>query len=167
MRFLTPSFGAYAAHSAQLSGAFRHTHSRIVEFAEEIAFFGGENTEKLLLDREYASLVMHEKRVLGKRWWHGIVEEGIIKWLWGSYGVRHESTILLRDFPEVLRSWLFVRYLCSSRSRGLRISTSGQEQRVGYSLGSYTRSDHQNRFRDEQTAAAIRLGCFWTGHVLL
>ena len=87
VRKLTPPFGAYTSISAQLLGALRHTHSRLVEFAEEIAFFGGEETEKLLVEREYAGLVMHENRVLVRRWWHGCVEEGIVKWLWGSFGV--------------------------------------------------------------------------------
>jgi hypothetical protein len=72
--------------SAHLLGALRHTHSRLVEFAEEIAFFRGEDTEKMLVEREYAGLVMHENRVLIRRWWHGCVEEGIVKWLWGSFG---------------------------------------------------------------------------------
>lgn len=87
VRRLTPPFGLYTALSAQLSGSLRHTHSRMSEFAEEIAFFGGEETEKLLVEREYAGLVMHENRVLRRRWWHGCVEEGIVKWLWGSFGV--------------------------------------------------------------------------------
>ena len=88
VRALTPPFGAYTALSAQLSGNLRHTHSRLAEFAEEIAFFGGEHTEKMLVEREYAGLVQHESKVLRKAWWHGCVEEGIIKWLWGSFGVR-------------------------------------------------------------------------------
>lgn len=87
VKALTPSFGAYAATSAQLSGSLRHTHSRLVEFSEEVAFFGGEETEKMLLEREYAGVIKHENMVLGKRWWHGCVEEGIIKWVWGSFGV--------------------------------------------------------------------------------
>lgn len=87
MRALTPSFGAYAAQSAQLAGSLRHTHSRLVEFSEEVAFLGGEETEKLLVEREYAGLIKHENLVLLKRWWHGCVEEGIVKWLWGSFGV--------------------------------------------------------------------------------
>jgi ATP-binding cassette subfamily D (ALD) long-chain fatty acid import protein len=77
----------YTALSAQLSGSLRHTHSRVVEFAEEIAFLGGEETEKMLVEREYASVVKHENRVLRRRWWFGCVEEGVIKWLWGSFGV--------------------------------------------------------------------------------
>jgi len=86
VRKLTPPFGAYTSMSAHLLGALHHTHSRLVEFAEEIAFYGGEETEKMLVEREYAGLVMHENRVLVRRWWHGCVEEGIVKWLWGSFG---------------------------------------------------------------------------------
>ncbi|XP_006454612.1 hypothetical protein AGABI2DRAFT_147969 [Agaricus bisporus var. bisporus H97] len=87
LRYLTPPFGAYTALSAQLSGSLRHAHSRLVEFAEEIAFMGGEHTERLLIEREYATVVKHENQVLQRRWWFGCVEEGIIKWLWGSFGL--------------------------------------------------------------------------------
>jgi len=61
--------------SAQLLGSFRHTHSRLNEFTEEIAFLGGEETEKLLLEREYGGVMKHENRVLRARWWHGCLEE--------------------------------------------------------------------------------------------
>jgi ABC-type uncharacterized transport system fused permease/ATPase subunit len=70
-----------------LAGSLRHTHSRLSEFAEEIAFFGGEETEKRLIEHEYAALVQHEQGVMNKRWWYGCAEEGIVKWLWGSFGV--------------------------------------------------------------------------------
>lgn len=87
LRYLTPPLGAYTALSAQLAGSLRHTHSRLVEFAEEIAFMGGERTERLLVEREYAAVLKHENKVLERRWWFGCVEEGIIKWLWGSFGL--------------------------------------------------------------------------------
>ncbi|KAG6814041.1 hypothetical protein H0H92_003891 [Tricholoma furcatifolium] len=87
LRRLTPPFGMYTALSAQLSGSLRHTHSRIAEFAEEIAFLNGEETEKILLEREYASVFQHENHVLHRRWWFGCIEEGVIKWLWGAYGL--------------------------------------------------------------------------------
>jgi len=47
----------------------------------------GEHAERLLIEREYATMLKHEKRVLEQRWWFGCVEEGVIKWLWGSFGV--------------------------------------------------------------------------------
>lgn len=89
VRYLTPPFGMYAALSAQMAGSLRNSHSRLVEFAEEVAFMKGEQTEKMLIEREYAALIQHETKVLQKRWWHGCVEEGIVKWLWGSFGVRN------------------------------------------------------------------------------
>lgn len=84
---MTPPFGQYTALSASLAGSLRHTHSRVAEFAEEIAFLGGEETEKMLVEREYAGVVQHENKVLRRSWWFGCVEEGIIKWLWGSFGL--------------------------------------------------------------------------------
>ncbi|KAJ4476647.1 adrenoleukodystrophy protein [Lentinula aciculospora] len=87
LRSMTPPFGSYTALSAQLAGALRHSHSRLAEFAEEIAFMRGEETEKMLVEREYATVILHEQKVLRRRWWFGCVEEGIVKWLWGSFGL--------------------------------------------------------------------------------
>lgn len=70
----------------------------MAEFSEEIAFLGGEETEKMLIERDYLSLMKHENRVLRRRWWFGCVEEGIIKWLWGSFGV----SIILIDLLSSL-----------------------------------------------------------------
>jgi len=39
VRAVTPVFGAYPAEEAALTGALRHSHSRLMEFAEEVAFF--------------------------------------------------------------------------------------------------------------------------------
>jgi ATP-binding cassette subfamily D (ALD) long-chain fatty acid import protein len=66
--------------SAQLAGSLRHTHSRLNEFSEEIAFLEGEETEKLLLEREYGVVMKHENRVLAARWWHGCLEEVSRSW---------------------------------------------------------------------------------------
>lgn len=88
VRALTPSFGTYTAQSAAFAGSLRHSHSRLVEFAEEVAFFGGQETEREILEKEYSALIEHEEKVMNKRWWYACAEEGIIKWLWGSFGVR-------------------------------------------------------------------------------
>ncbi|KAF9514886.1 hypothetical protein BS47DRAFT_1372211 [Hydnum rufescens UP504] len=87
LRFLTPPFGKYAAQEAALTGSLRHSHSRLVDASEEVAFYGGEETEKYLIERDYHGLVKHINRLLRMRLWHGIVEEGIIKWLWGAFGL--------------------------------------------------------------------------------
>ncbi|CCM00319.1 uncharacterized protein FIBRA_02349 [Fibroporia radiculosa] len=128
LRALTPPFGLYTALSAQLSGNLRHTHSRVVEFSEEIAFFGGEHTEKMLVEREYAGLVQHESQVLKKAWWHGCVEEGIIKWLWGSFGLSICAIPIFFKLPGIYKIDLgFIT------NRRLLLSASDAFGRVMYS----------------------------------
>ncbi|ETW87611.1 ABC transporter [Heterobasidion irregulare TC 32-1] len=133
LRRMTPPFGAYTALSAQLSGSLRHTHSRIAEFAEEIAFFGGEEAEKMLVDREYAGLVMHENRVLQGRWWHGCVEEGIVKWLWGSFGLVICAIPVFFKIPGVHAVDLGSRTEGFVTNRRLLLSASDAFGRVMYS----------------------------------
>ncbi|KAG8821139.1 hypothetical protein FRC18_011428, partial [Serendipita sp. 400] len=87
LRRITPSFGAYAAEEAALAGVLRHTHSRLAEASEEIAFYGGEHVEKMIVERDYFGLIKHATRVLRIRLWHGVAEEWVIKWLWGSMGL--------------------------------------------------------------------------------
>lgn len=130
MRALTPPFGQYTAQSAQLAGAFRHTHSRLAEFAEEIAFFGGEKTEKVLIEREHAGLTMHEDRVLRSRWWHGCVEEGIIKWLWGSFGLCICAIPAFFKLPGVGALDLGGHTEGFVTNRRLLLSSSGEEPSV-------------------------------------
>ncbi|GHJ87501.1 hypothetical protein NliqN6_3903 [Naganishia liquefaciens] len=87
LRAVTPPFGTYAAHEATLEGELRYTHSRLIENAEEIGFYRGHEYEKNVVERGYYGLVKHINRVLKVRIWHGVVEEGIVKWLWGSFGL--------------------------------------------------------------------------------
>lgn len=129
VRYITPPFGMYAALSAQLSGNLRHSHSRLAEFAEEIAFFGGEQTEKMLIERDFATVIKHENRVLRRRWWFGCLEEGVIKWLWGSFGVwllRSELCFCLRGGCSLC----CVLYQYSSRYPVCQASTWAVAQKV-------------------------------------
>ncbi|WWD18145.1 hypothetical protein CI109_102594 [Kwoniella shandongensis] len=87
LRAITPPFGTYAAHEATLEGELRFTHSRLLESAEEVALYHGEEFEKNVIERGYFALVKHANRVLRIRVWHGMAEEGIIKWVWGSLGL--------------------------------------------------------------------------------
>ncbi|EIW72866.1 hypothetical protein TREMEDRAFT_67105 [Tremella mesenterica DSM 1558] len=87
LRAVTPPFGAYAAHEATLEGELRFTHSRLLESAEEVALYHGEEFEKNVIERGYFALVKHVNRVLRIRVWHGMAEEGVIKWAWGSFGL--------------------------------------------------------------------------------
>lgn len=76
VKAITPPFGAYAAHEATLEGELRFTHSRLLENAEEVALYHGEEFEKNVIERGYFALVKHANRVLRIRVWHGMAEEG-------------------------------------------------------------------------------------------
>lgn len=87
VKALTPRFGALAAEEQRLEGEFRFAHSRLLENAEEIALLRGSVTEKNLIERGYFALIKHVNRIFRKRMLHGLIEEGIIKWTWGSLGL--------------------------------------------------------------------------------
>ncbi|KAH8835936.1 ABC transporter transmembrane region 2-domain-containing protein [Flagelloscypha sp. PMI_526] len=133
LRLLTPPFGQYTALSAQLAGQLRHTHSRIAEFAEEIAFLNGEETEKMLVEREYSSVMKHEHRVLTRRWWHSMAEEGIIKWLWGAFGLVLCGIPVFVKFPGMPEIDLGGRTEGFVTNRRLLLSSSDAFGRMMYS----------------------------------
>lgn len=83
----TPPFGRYAAEEQRLEGEFRFAHSRLLENAEEIAFYRGSVVEKNIIERSYFALIKHVNRTFRMRMFHGLIEEGIIKWAWGSLGL--------------------------------------------------------------------------------
>ncbi|KAG7092762.1 hypothetical protein E1B28_009086 [Marasmius oreades] len=133
LRRVTPPFGAYAALSAQLAGQLRHAHSRLTEFAEEVAFLRGENTEKLLLQRDYATVIVHERKVLRRRWWFGCAEEGIVKWLWGSFGLVLCAIPVFFRIPGIENVDLGSRTEGFVTNRRLLLSASDAFGRVMYS----------------------------------
>lgn len=87
LKKITPPFGDYAAYEATLEGELRFTHSRLLENSEEVAFYHGEEYEKNVIERGYFALIKHVNKVLGVRLWHGMAEEGVVKWAWGSFGL--------------------------------------------------------------------------------
>ncbi|KAG8961561.1 hypothetical protein FRC00_011862 [Tulasnella sp. 408] len=133
LRALTPPFGNYAATEAALSGQLRHSHSRLVEASEEVAFYGGEQVEKYIIERDYFALVKHINRVLRMRVWHGIVEEGIIKWLWGSLGLCICAIPVFFKIPGITANDLGARTESFVTNRRLLLSASDAFGRVMYS----------------------------------
>eukprot|EP00401_Gymnodinium_catenatum_P073223 CAMPEP_0117510696 /NCGR_PEP_ID=MMETSP0784-20121206/28122_1 /TAXON_ID=39447 /ORGANISM="" /LENGTH=586 /DNA_ID=CAMNT_0005306339 /DNA_START=390 /DNA_END=2150 /DNA_ORIENTATION=- len=57
-----PPFGALAALEQKLEGQFRYAHSALIENCEQIAFLGGEQPEKDVLDQKFYKLLLHCKR---------------------------------------------------------------------------------------------------------
>ena len=87
MRALTPPFGKYVADEARLEGEFRFQHSRLIDYSEEVALYNGHEAEKDTLDKGYFTLIKHVNRILRRRFYHGVMEDFVIKYFWGALGL--------------------------------------------------------------------------------
>ncbi|TRX97304.1 hypothetical protein FHL15_001582 [Xylaria flabelliformis] len=87
MRALTPPFGKYVADEARLEGEFRFQHSRLIDHSEEVALYHGHEAEKDTLDKGYFTLIKHVNYILRRRFYHGIMEDFVIKYFWGALGL--------------------------------------------------------------------------------
>jgi ATP-binding cassette, subfamily D (ALD), peroxisomal long-chain fatty acid import protein len=87
MRALTPPFGKYVADEARLEGEFRFQHTRLIDYSEEIAMYHGQEAEKDTLDKGYFTLIKHVNRILRRRFYHGFMEDFVIKYFWGALGL--------------------------------------------------------------------------------
>lgn len=85
-RAMTPPFGRMVAEEQRLEGEFRFIHSRLIENAEEVALYSGDNAERQLLDLSYNGLLKHVNRIYVTRIWYGMLEDFTIKYLWGTSG---------------------------------------------------------------------------------
>lgn len=133
LRKATPPFGQYAAEAQQLEGEYRWAHSRLIENSEEVALYRGQQLEKKKIERSYFSLIKHVNRVFRIRIAHGMVEEGIIKWLWGSLGLVICSLPVFFKIPGVKAGDMGSRTEAFVTNRRLLLSSSDAFGRVMYS----------------------------------
>jgi ATP-binding cassette subfamily D (ALD) long-chain fatty acid import protein len=87
MRALTPPFGKYVAEEQRLEGEFRAQHTRLINHNEEVAMYAGHEIEKDTLDKGYFTLIKHVNRILRRRLYHGIMEDFVLKYVWGALGL--------------------------------------------------------------------------------
>lgn len=87
MRALTPPFGKFVADEARLEGEFRFQHSRLIDYGEEVALYAGQQAEKDTLDKGYFTLIKHVNHILRRRFYHGFMEDFVIKYIWGALGL--------------------------------------------------------------------------------
>lgn len=145
MQALTPPFGKYVAEEARLEGEFRFQHSRLIDYSEEVALYGGHEAEKDTLDKGYFTLIKHVNRILQRRFYHGVMEDFVIKYFWGSLGLLLCSVPVFfklpveitGDGPKSDQTGSFMtnrRLLISSSDAFGRLMSSGKDisQLAGY-----------------------------------
>ncbi|CAL7942298.1 unnamed protein product [Xylocopa violacea] len=78
---LRKPIGAMTVKEQRLEGEFRHINSRLITNSEEIAFYQGNNREKLTLLASFHKLVTHLRKCLEFRTFIGIIDNYIGKYV--------------------------------------------------------------------------------------
>jgi ATP-binding cassette subfamily D (ALD) long-chain fatty acid import protein len=133
MRALTPPFGKYVADEARLEGEFRFQHSRLIDHAEEIALYSGHEAEKDTLDKGYFTLIKHVNYILRRRFYHGFMEDFVIKYFWGALGLLLCSVPVFVKLPGGLTVNMGDRTESFVTNRRMLLSASDAFGRVMFS----------------------------------
>lgn len=99
LRKLAPPFGKLKAVEGRKEGDFRALHARLIANAEEVAFYGGADTEKAFLDKEFRSLKRWMEGIYTLKIRYNILEDFVLKYSWSAYGY------LLTSLPVFLPAW--------------------------------------------------------------
>ncbi|KAF2460464.1 ABC transporter transmembrane region 2-domain-containing protein [Lineolata rhizophorae] len=138
MRALTPPFGKYVADEARLEGEFRFQHSRLIDYSEEVALYSGHEAEKDTLDKGYFTLIKHVNRILRRRFYHGVMEDFVIKYFWGALGLLLCSVPVFFKIPGAGSSSMGDRTESFVTNRRLLLSASDAFGRVMFSYKEIT-----------------------------
>ncbi len=134
MRALTPPFGKYVADEARLEGEFRFQHSRLIDHSEEVALYSGHEVEKDTLDKGYFTLIKHVNYILRRRFYHGFMEDFVIKYFWGALGLLLCSAPVFIKLPgELLSANMGDRTETFVTNRRMLLSASDAFGRVMFS----------------------------------
>lgn len=133
MRALTPPFGKYVADEARLEGEFRFQHSRLIDYSEEVALYAGHEVEKDTLDKGYFTLIKHVNYILSRRFYHGFMEDFVIKYFWGALGLLLCSVPVFVKIPGAVTHNMGDRTELFVTNRRMLLSASDAFGRIMFS----------------------------------
>ncbi|KAK4691243.1 hypothetical protein P7C71_g5713, partial [Lecanoromycetidae sp. Uapishka_2] len=99
LRRLSPPFGKLKAVEGRKEGDFRALHARLIANAEEVAFYGGADMEKLFLDKGYKDLKVWMEGIYRLKIRYNMLEDFVLKYSWSAFGY------LITSLPVFLPEW--------------------------------------------------------------
>lgn len=80
IRFISPKFGQLTAKAQKLEGEFRYCHNRLIMHSEEIAFYGGHNRERSIINQKFTAIRDHMNMLFLKHFYMGIFDGFLVKY---------------------------------------------------------------------------------------
>lgn len=99
LRRLSPPFGKLKAVEGRKEGDFRGLHARLIANAEEVAFYGGADMEKVFLDKGYKDLRAWMEGIYRLKIRYNMLEDFVLKYSWSAFGY------LITSLPVFLPEW--------------------------------------------------------------
>lgn len=99
LRRLSPPFGKLKAVEGRREGDLRGLHSRLIANAEEVAFYGGADMEKVFLDKGFKDLKVWMEGIYRLKIRYNMLEDFVLKYSWSAFGY------LITSLPVFLPEW--------------------------------------------------------------
>lgn len=99
LRRLSPPFGKLKAVEGRREGDFRGLHARLIANAEEVAFYGGADMEKIFLDKGFKDLKGWMEGIYRIKIRYNMLEDFVLKYSWSAFGY------LVTSLPVFLPEW--------------------------------------------------------------
>ncbi|KAL8753209.1 MAG: hypothetical protein Q9199_005204 [Rusavskia elegans] len=99
LRRLSPPFGKLKAVEGRREGDFRGLHARLIANAEEVAFYGGAEIEKIFLDSGFKDLTSWMEGIYRLKIRYNMLEDFVLKYSWSAFGY------LITSLPVFLPEW--------------------------------------------------------------
>ncbi|GAD92820.1 peroxisomal ABC transporter (PXA1), putative [Paecilomyces variotii No. 5] len=99
LRKLSPPFGKLKAVEGKKEGDFRGLHTRLLANAEEVAFYGGADIERIFLVKSFSDLQRWMEGIYSLKIRYNMIEDMILKYSWSAFGY------LVTSLPVFLPAW--------------------------------------------------------------
>lgn len=99
LRRLSPPFGKLKAVEGKKEGDFRSLHARLIANAEEVAFYGGADIEKVYLNKSFKELRSWMEGIYSLKVRYNMLEDFILKYSWSAFGY------IITSLPVFLPAW--------------------------------------------------------------